>query len=173
MATATLSHLTDKSAQGRFIGILIAGEFFDHARLGNPSQILAFQHALDDARKRYGHALCKCRRSPLKLQVRLREGKYHLAVWPEEGHLHDSNCIFFRDIGQAIAPVETRGGLQIADGTKGVELSFSFFRTNYPGASGNQLPRVEQPGERADQPTVLAVGATTETWAVDVLGYLV
>lgn len=155
MATATLSHLTDKSAQGRFIGILIAGEFFDLARLGNPSQILAFQHALDDARKRYGHALCKCRGSPLKLQVRLREGKYHLAVWPEEGHLHDSNCMFFRDIGQAPVPVETRGGLQIADGTKGIELSFSFFRTTHPGASGSQQPRIEPTSARNEQPDQL------------------
>jgi hypothetical protein len=44
----------------------------------------------------------------------------------------------FRDFCRAIAPVEARGGLQIAEWPNGDELTFSFFRTNNPGASGNQ-----------------------------------
>ncbi len=55
------------------------------------------QQLLLSARQRYGHVVCSCRPSPLKLQVRLRDGKFHLAVWPNEGPSHDSECLFFRD----------------------------------------------------------------------------
>lgn len=56
------------------------------------------QSALLDARERHGHALCLCRHGlTLKLQIRIRELRAHLAVWPDEGHLHDPNCVFFRD----------------------------------------------------------------------------
>lgn len=55
------------------------------------------QASLQAGRERFGHALCLCRKEPLKLQVRLREGRYHLAVWPGESEKHDSECIFFQD----------------------------------------------------------------------------
>lgn len=152
MATATLSHLTDKSAPGKFIGLLIAGDFFNLARLSDPTQDLAFQHALDNARHRYGHALCQCRRQPLKLQVRLRDGKYHLAVWPEEGHFHDSNCIFFRDIDHSSAPVvPTAAGIPSADGTRPIELRFSFSRPGGTGFAGTQQPAPKPKGEQQPQ----------------------
>lgn len=77
--------------------IRLAGDLFDGKRLRDSREDDAFQRAMGTARARFGHALCECRRHALKLQIRLREGRYHLAVWPEEGHLHDSSCIFFRD----------------------------------------------------------------------------
>lgn len=77
--------------------IRLAGELFDGKRLRDSREDDAFQRAMGAARTRFGHALCECRRHALKLQIRLREGRYHLAVWPEEGHLHDSSCVFFRD----------------------------------------------------------------------------
>lgn len=77
--------------------IRLAGEVFDGKRLRDSTEVAAFQRAMQTARTRFGHALCDCRRHALKLQIRLRDGRYHLAVWPEEGHLHDSSCIFFRD----------------------------------------------------------------------------
>lgn len=55
------------------------------------------QAAFRRARDRFGHVLCMCRPSPLKLQVRLRDAVLHLAVWPHEGPRHDTECIFFRD----------------------------------------------------------------------------
>lgn len=62
------------------------------------------QQLLLAARQRYGHVVCACRPNPLKLQVRLRDGKFHLAVWPNEGAAHDSECLFFRDeIAEAVA----------------------------------------------------------------------
>jgi hypothetical protein len=55
------------------------------------------QRALLVARQRFGHALCECRPEPLKLQIRLREDRFHLAVWPQQGPAHDSECMFFHD----------------------------------------------------------------------------
>lgn len=55
------------------------------------------QQLLAQARHRFGNALCCCRPAQLKLQIRTRAGKSHLAVWPEQGALHDSECAFFRD----------------------------------------------------------------------------
>lgn len=55
------------------------------------------QRVLFTARQRFGHALCACRPQVLKLQIRLRDEKCHLAVWPQEGPLHDSECLFFHD----------------------------------------------------------------------------
>jgi len=77
--------------------ILVAGERVQQALLRGGWEQADVQQLLGAARQRFGHALCACRREPLKLQIRLREHKYHLAVWPQEGPSHDSECLFFRD----------------------------------------------------------------------------
>lgn len=77
--------------------LMIGGRVFGQPELDDQAHVAEVQQAMDAARVRFGHALCLCRRQPLKLQVRLRESKYHLAVWPNEGPLHDSECDFFRD----------------------------------------------------------------------------
>lgn len=87
-------HNTTKTSTAR---LMIGGQVFGRADLSDVSQSEPLQHALDAARQKFGHALCLCRRHPLKLQVRLRDGRYHLAVWPNEGPLHDAECTFFRD----------------------------------------------------------------------------
>ncbi len=70
---------------------------FSQTELDSAGIASELQLALEAARHRFGHALCLCRRQPLKLQVRLRDAKFHLAVWPNEGALHDLGCSFFRD----------------------------------------------------------------------------
>lgn len=77
--------------------ILVAGERVLQALLHEGWEQADVQQLLGAARQRFGHALCACRREPHKLQIRLRERKYHLAVWPQEGPSHDSECLFFRD----------------------------------------------------------------------------
>jgi len=79
------------------IRLMIGGRVFAQGELNSPASAAEVQQALDAARQKFGHALCLCRRQPLKLQVRLREATYHLAVWPNEGPMHDSECAFFRD----------------------------------------------------------------------------
>jgi len=86
--------------------VLVAGERLPQLELRQGWDSASFQTLLFDARGRFGHALCACRPAPLKLQIRLREGKYHLAVWPNEGPSHDSECLFFRDeLADSASPV--------------------------------------------------------------------
>lgn len=77
--------------------LMIGGRVFGQREVDDQALVAEVQQAMVAARERFGHALCLCRRQPLKLQVRLRESKFHLAVWPHEGPLHDSECAFFRD----------------------------------------------------------------------------
>jgi hypothetical protein len=46
------------------------------------------------ARSETGHAWCLCTDPPLRLVIRMRDGRYHLARWPGEGELHHSTCLF-------------------------------------------------------------------------------
>ncbi|MCY1165260.1 hypothetical protein D9M73_51630 [compost metagenome] len=128
MASATLSNIT--VAQSKSVHILVSSEHFDLKRLSDPSQAERFQEALDEARHKFGHALCMCRPTPLKLQVRLRDGKYHLAVWPEQGSMHDSSCIFFREDE---AGPETEIATQVKeneDGSREIRLTFTLDRSS-------------------------------------------
>ncbi len=88
---------SSNSSQSHTHSVLAAGERLAQARVRTDWELAPIQHALKAARDKYGHALCDCRVEPLKLQIRLREGKLHLAVWPEEGPRHDTECLFFRD----------------------------------------------------------------------------
>lgn len=77
--------------------VLAAGERVPRAQLRDAWDSPEIQRTLFTARQRFGHALCACRPEPLKLQIRLRDEKCHLAVWPQERPAHDSECIFFHD----------------------------------------------------------------------------
>lgn len=90
------------------IRLMIGGQVFAQSEVDSPQSATDLQEAMDTARQKFGHALCLCRRQPLKLQVRLREAKYHLAVWPNEGPLHDSECAYFRDDLWVNPDIETR-----------------------------------------------------------------
>ena len=49
------------------------------------------------ARAEFGHADCLCRpRAPLRLVIRRRRDRCHLAGWPHEGHLHSTECAWYR-----------------------------------------------------------------------------
>lgn len=128
MASATLSKLT--AAQSKSVRILVSGEQFDLKRLSDPLQAENFQAALNEARHKFGHALCMCRPTPLKLQVRLREGKYHLAVWPEQGPMHDSSCIFFREDEAGPETEITTQVKENEDGSREIRLTFTLDRTS-------------------------------------------
>jgi hypothetical protein len=77
--------------------VLAGGERIPQSLLREDWDSPQVQRLLFAARQRFGHALCTCRPQPLKLQVRLRDDKCHLAVWPQEHPAHDSECIFFHD----------------------------------------------------------------------------
>lgn len=48
----------------------------------------------ETARATQGHARCMCVPGGRRLQIRLREGLYHLAVWPEDALSHHKKCTF-------------------------------------------------------------------------------
>lgn len=78
--------------------VLIAGESVLQQLIAAQWESSEIQELLTRARLRFGNALCSCRPGQqLKLQIRTRASKSHLAVWPEEGPLHDTECLFFRD----------------------------------------------------------------------------
>ncbi|MFC7345053.1 DUF1173 family protein [Saccharopolyspora griseoalba] len=49
------------------------------------------------ARSEVGHAVCLCRSDQeIRLVIRCRSGRYHLALWPAGGHQHDPGCSWYR-----------------------------------------------------------------------------
>lgn len=127
VAAATPSFSKEASQQ---VSLLICGEHFDATKYFAQDGAAYLQHTLHGARERFGHALCLCRRKPLKLQIRLRDHKCHLAVWPEEGGFHDSNCYFFREedhfnhVGQSVKSKEYSH-----DEVRELSLAFAFGRS--------------------------------------------
>lgn len=77
------------------ITVLAAGHHLDAngVRL-NPAP---FQAELENARRIHGHALCECRKPPLRLVIRERSGRLHLASWPDQTDQHAPHCPFFRE----------------------------------------------------------------------------
>lgn len=99
--------------------VLAAGERVPQSALRDGWDSPDIQRILFAARQRFGHALCTCRPEPLKLQIRLRDQKCHLAVWPQEHPAHDSECIFFQDevADSASAVVALRAAAPATDAT--------------------------------------------------------
>jgi hypothetical protein len=77
--------------------ILLGTARWDASLAKDPVHARAFQRDLEITKEQFGYALCQCRGEGLKLQIRKRDSKYHLAVWPEQGHWHEVSCPFFRD----------------------------------------------------------------------------
>jgi hypothetical protein len=49
------------------------------------------------ARGEVGYAICLCRTDQeVRLVIRCRNGRYHLATWPDGGHQHAPGCIWYR-----------------------------------------------------------------------------
>lgn len=54
------------------------------------------------ARSEVGHAECLCRSDQVvRLVIRCRSGRYHLASWPSGGHQHAPGCSWFRSPSSA------------------------------------------------------------------------
>jgi hypothetical protein len=125
--------------------VLVAGTRLSQHKLALDGQDKDVQALLQRARGQYSYALCCCRPSQqLRLQVRSRSGKSHLAVWPEEGPQHDVQCIFFRDEMTADAPephAPGQNGGELAEATPGPELP------TYAQTSTRTRVRLVRPGQ--------------------------
>lgn len=76
--------------------VLAAGERLPQSLLVRRWDSPEVQRLLFAARQRFGHALCTCAPQPLKLQIRQRGDRCHMAVWPGEQSAHHRDCLFFR-----------------------------------------------------------------------------
>ncbi|WP_433463963.1 DUF1173 family protein [Spirillospora sp. CA-128828] len=55
-----------------------------------------FTRLLARARSESGHAECLCQAPALKLVIRSRGGRFHLAGWPGNGSQHALDCLFYK-----------------------------------------------------------------------------
>ena len=78
------------------------------------------RHLLLRAKTETGYAECLCRTPPLRLVIRERDKRFHLAVWPATGHQHAAACAFYR-VDDAYSG-RRFGGVTNRDGAIGVRL---------------------------------------------------
>jgi hypothetical protein len=72
-----------------------------------------------------GHAFCMCTVPPQKMQIRLRNAKYHLAVWPEGGERHDPSCDYYRQTAADLSVDETERAVREIDEGYALRLGFA------------------------------------------------
>ena len=56
-----------------------------------------YAHAVLLAKNTVGHANCLCNKDCPRLVIARRAGRYYVAGWPNEGHLHHPGCDFFKN----------------------------------------------------------------------------
>lgn len=74
------------------IGVLVNGRYVPALEARYMPE--KHQAALQSARES-GHVQCMCTHKNLRLIVKNRAGKLHLAAWPGQAHLHNQLCPFF------------------------------------------------------------------------------
>ena len=87
------------------IGVLVNGKYV--AAVEARYRPEKYQSALQAARDS-GHVQCMCVDSGLRLVVKMRAGKLHLAAWPDQAHMHSQLCPFFTPEGvnsKAVVPL--------------------------------------------------------------------
>ncbi|MEV5703571.1 DUF1173 family protein [Actinoallomurus sp. NPDC052274] len=80
------------------------GDPAGRVRLGDETVSLAtlrhfperFAKLFARARAEVGYGECLCTAPPLRLVIRARAGRYHLACWPGEGERHATDCDFHK-----------------------------------------------------------------------------
>ncbi|MGH3429152.1 MAG: DUF1173 family protein, partial [Mycobacteriales bacterium] len=77
-------------------------------------------HLLIRAKTETGYGECLCSTPALRLVIRERAGRYHLAVWPTTGHRHATACAFYR-VDDAYSG-RRFGGVATSDGAISVRL---------------------------------------------------
>jgi Protein of unknown function (DUF1173) len=97
------------------------------------------------ARAEFGYAECLCRsKRPARLVIRCRSGRHHLAVWPEQGHLHRAHCPWFRpDPALSGRGVYTHSAILTTDNGTALRLATSLITHSEPSSP----PRPASPDE--------------------------
>lgn len=77
------------------VQVLVAGQAIEAAAIRHQPE--RFHSELQQARRRFGHALCSCQSEPLKLVIRERQDKLFLAAWPNQANVHALDCPFYTE----------------------------------------------------------------------------
>lgn len=78
------------------IGVLVNGRYVPAVEARYRPE--RYQTELQSARES-GYVQCRCTEQNLRLVVKSRAGKLHLAAWPDQAHLHSQLCPFFTPAG--------------------------------------------------------------------------
>lgn len=98
-----------------------------------------FAREMMAARSRFGSALCECQSPGLRLQIRERSGKLHLAAWPGQAGDHAFHCPFYGEHERAKSVV---GIASSVDGRTSVQ-----YASPMTSQAGAQREHKSQPKE--------------------------
>ena len=120
------------------------------------TRVLATAHAQKTAR-------C-CRDPMLPIVVRCRNGRYHLACWPNEGPRHDPRCPFFH-LAPALSGRHTYSDAAIRETATGTVIRFAEPLTSRTGDPvGSQQGAVDSSGSTQRRRSVGALGVLHHLW---------
>ncbi|MGV9638068.1 DUF1173 family protein [Nocardia rhamnosiphila] len=130
-----------------------------HAVRNQPEQYVR----LLSAARTHKSAVCLCQTPPLRLVTRAgQSGRHHLAVWPEQGPLHDPKCAFHRldpDLsGQSV--YETAAIRNVGDA---VAIRFAAPLVSRPGMD-RPPPSDQQGGDKISRRSVGLLGVLHYLW---------
>lgn len=76
------------------------------------------------ARSEVGYAICLCRSDQqVRLVIRCRNGRYHLATWPDGGHQHASGCTWYRSASSVSGRGDYAEAITTSDEGTSIRLS--------------------------------------------------
>lgn len=138
------------------VSVLVAGHLIKASEIRVRPE--AFAEGLELARREYGHALCNCRKPPLKLVIRERNAKLHLASWPDQGHLHAAGCPFYSETARFSAAAQ----FSIEDDHHGTSKVAYISPLAYDG----RVPASERPQPATTETTVRLWGLLHHLWEI-------
>lgn len=143
--------------------VLLSGRRFSLEDL--QSEPSTFTHWFEKARAENGAATCLCKPPGLRLQIRRRDGLYHLAGWPLDGDAHRGSCFFYKTPKQWTGRSAYAPGAIVDrnDGSADIKTAMPLkVRVDDRAAGQPSVP--SEGGEGARRKAVGALGLLHELW---------
>jgi hypothetical protein len=116
------------------------------------------------AKAQDGHAVCLCRTdATAKLVIRCRSGRYHLASWPEQGHLHAPGCPWYRT-EPALSGSATHAGDAIISTAEGTTIRLSTPLTTRDTPTRTAVPAKTSPAPSAPRKSLGLLALAHYLW---------
>ncbi|MGP4104010.1 DUF1173 family protein [Nonomuraea sp. KM90] len=125
-----------------------------------------FSRLFGAAKSQVGHAWCLCGEPPLRLVVRARDGRYHLAGWPGEGHRHAAGCDFHKLVHLSGRGIYAAGAIEQTDeGDTHVRLEIPLQVSPGRAPGGRtRTPGTEENAALSSRPSVGLLGMLHLLW---------